>query len=63
VVFRGSLVSASRAVSRSGEKPTSMREQVMGAVKVFDEFTVKYDDIHRAYWTNTLSEGDLKQWH
>ncbi|CRM51565.1 Phenylacetate-coenzyme A ligase [Pseudomonas sp. 31 R 17] len=35
----------------------------MGAVKVFDEFTVKYDDIHRAYWTNTLSEGDLKQWH
>ena len=41
----------------------SMRKQVMGAVKVFDEFTVKYDAVHRAYWTNTLSEDDLKQWH
>lgn len=35
----------------------------MGARKGFDEFTIKYDDIHRAYWTNTLSEDDLKHWH
>ncbi|AZF30855.1 Phenylacetate-coenzyme A ligase [Pseudomonas sp. R4-35-07] len=35
----------------------------MGAGKLFDEFAVKYDDIHRAYWTNTLSESELKRWH
>ena len=35
----------------------------MDARKVFDEFAVKYDEIHRAYWTNTLSEDDLKRWH
>jgi phenylacetate-CoA ligase len=35
----------------------------MGASMMFDEFAVKYDDIHRAYWSNTLSEDDLKLWH
>ncbi|MCF5167402.1 AMP-binding protein [Pseudomonas congelans] len=35
----------------------------MDARKGFDEFTLKYDDIHQAYWANTLSEDDLKHWH
>lgn len=41
----------------------AMRKQVVGTRKVFDEFTVRYDDIHRAYWTNTISEDDLTLWH
>ncbi|WP_397451640.1 phenylacetate--CoA ligase family protein [Pseudomonas sp. NA-150] len=35
----------------------------MGTRKIFDEFKVKYDDIHKAYWTNALSEEALKSWH
>lgn len=35
----------------------------MGTRKLFDEFAAKYDDIHRAYWSNTICEDDLRQWH
>lgn len=31
--------------------------------KSSNEFFVKYDDIHQAYWTNTLTEESLKFWH
>lgn len=34
----------------------------MGAEHVFDEFITNYEQIHQAYWTNTLSEGELKRW-
>ncbi|WP_095196436.1 phenylacetate--CoA ligase family protein [Pseudomonas sp. Irchel 3A7] len=35
----------------------------MGVRKLFDEFATKYNDIHQAYWTNTLSEDELRLWH
>lgn len=35
----------------------------MGAEKAFVDFIVRYDEMHRAYWTNSLSEDDLKLWH
>ncbi|MGN2388655.1 phenylacetate--CoA ligase family protein [Pseudomonas syringae] len=35
----------------------------MKAKKTFDEFVIKYDVIHRAYWTNALAEESLKSWH
>ncbi|CRM94071.1 Phenylacetate-coenzyme A ligase [Pseudomonas sp. 22 E 5] len=35
----------------------------MGVESVFDEFIIDYDQIHEAYWSNTLSEYELKRWH
>lgn len=29
----------------------------------FNSFAKRYDEVHRAYWTNTLGEGGLKKWH
>jgi phenylacetate-CoA ligase len=35
----------------------------MGSGNTFKDFISRYDEVHRAYWTNTLSEHDLKKWH
>ncbi|MCQ3017151.1 AMP-binding protein [Pseudomonas tremae] len=35
----------------------------MRVEKSFDEFVMRYDDVHRAYWANQLTEKGLKSWH
>nr|WP_122364274.1 AMP-binding protein [Pseudomonas coronafaciens] len=35
----------------------------MRVEKSFDEFVIRYDDVHRAYWANQLTEKGLKSWH
>lgn len=35
----------------------------MGRIDLFDEFVVKYNKVHQAYWADRLSECELKCWH